>query len=106
MPAPGAIADPPATSWRGGLKRTAGEFKDDNLTAWAAALTYYSVLSIFPAILVVVSLVGLAGQGTTDELIKNIGDMAPGAVRDLLVGAVRQLQGSGGGAGVIAVVSL
>ncbi|QKW36198.1 YihY/virulence factor BrkB family protein [Actinomadura sp. NAK00032] len=106
MRVPGAIADPPATSWRGALKRTVGEFKDDNLTAWAAALTYYSILSIFPAILVVVSLVGLAGRSTTDDLINNIGDLAPGAVRDLLVSSVRQLQDSGGGAGVIAVVSL
>ncbi|MFG2020309.1 YihY/virulence factor BrkB family protein [Actinomadura geliboluensis] len=106
MPVPGAIADPPATSWRGALKRTFGEFKRDNLTAWAAALTYYSILSIFPALLVVVSLVGLAGRSTTDELIKNIGELAPGAVRDLLVSSVRQLQGSSGGAGVIAVVAL
>ncbi|MER7546808.1 YhjD/YihY/BrkB family envelope integrity protein [Spirillospora sp. NPDC127506] len=106
MPTPGVIADAPPTSWVGALKRTVGEFKHDNLTAWAAALTYYSILSIFPAILVVVSLVGLAGQSTTDDLIANIGDMAPGAVRDLLVGSVRQLQGSSGGAGAIAVVSL
>ncbi|MEV4678799.1 YihY/virulence factor BrkB family protein, partial [Actinomadura sp. NPDC049382] len=106
MPVPGAIADPPAASWRGALKRTFGEFKRDNLTAWAAALTYYSILSIFPALLVVVSLVGLAGRSTTDELIKNIGELAPGAVRDLLVSSVRQLQGSSGGAGVIAVVAL
>ncbi|WP_084262899.1 YihY/virulence factor BrkB family protein [Actinomadura formosensis] len=106
MRTPGVIADAPATSWRGALKRTVAEFKSDELTAWAAALTYYSVLSIFPAILVVVSLVGLAGQSTTDELIKNIGTLAPGAVRDLLVSSVRQLQGGTGGAGVIAVVSL
>lgn len=105
MRTPGVIADAPATSWRGALKRTVAEFKSDELTAWAAALTYYSVLSIFPAILVVVSLIGLAGRSTTDELIKNIGTLAPGAVRDLLVSSVRQLQG-GGGAGVIAVVSL
>ncbi|SNS97531.1 membrane protein [Actinomadura meyerae] len=106
MRVPGAIAHPPATSWRGALKRTVGEFKRDNLTAWAAALTYYSILSIFPALLVVVSLVGLAGRSTTDDLIANIGDLAPGAVRDLLVSSVRQLQNSGGGAGVIAAVSL
>ena len=105
MPAPRAIADPPAASWTAALKRTAGEVKRDNLTAWAAALTYYSVLSIFPALLVVVSLVGLAGQSTTDDLIANIGDLAPGAVRDLLVSSVRQLQG-GGGAGVAAAIGL
>ena len=106
MPTPRVIADPPPTSWTAALKRTAGEAKDDNLTAWAAALTYYSILSIFPAILVVVSLVGLAGRSATDDLISDIGDLAPGAVRDLLVGSVRQLQGGSGGAGAIAVVGL
>jgi membrane protein len=106
VPTPRVIADAPPTSPVGALKRTVGEFKRDNLTAWAAALTYYSILSIFPAILVVVSLVGLAGRSTTDDLIANIGTMAPGAVRDLLVSSVRQLQGSSGGAGAIAVVSL
>ncbi|TDD87200.1 YihY/virulence factor BrkB family protein [Actinomadura darangshiensis] len=98
---PGRTAAPA----RGVLKRTAGEFKKDNVTAWAAALTYYSVLSIFPAILVVVSLVGLAGQSATDDLIDGIGDLAPGSVRDLLISSVRQLQG-GGGAGVLAIVGL
>ncbi|GAA1799533.1 YihY/virulence factor BrkB family protein [Actinomadura chokoriensis] len=106
VPAPRVIADAPPTSWVGALKRTVREFQNDNLTAWAAALTYYSILSIFPAILVVVSLVGLAGRSTTDDLIANIGTMAPGAVRDLLVSSVRQLQGSSGGAGAIAIVGL
>jgi hypothetical protein len=36
-------------AWLGVLKRTVNEFRDDNLTDWAAALTYYAVLSIFPA---------------------------------------------------------
>lgn len=59
---PGAPTDLPVRSWGQALKRTAGEFKKDNLSDWAAALTYYSILSIFPAILVVVSLVGLAAS--------------------------------------------
>ena len=41
-------------SWWGILKRTVKEFRDDNLTDWAAALTYYGVLAIFPALLVMV----------------------------------------------------
>ena len=43
----------------GTLKRTVAEFSEDKLQHWAAALTYYAVLSIFPALLVMVSLVGL-----------------------------------------------
>ncbi|WP_412517704.1 YihY/virulence factor BrkB family protein [Actinomadura madurae] len=103
---PGAPTDLPVRSWGQALKRTAGEFKKDNLSDWAAALTYYSILSIFPAILVVVSLVGLAGQSATDDLIDSVGDLAPGSVRDLLISSIRQLEGGSGGAGVVAVLSL
>ncbi|WP_433479502.1 YihY/virulence factor BrkB family protein [Spirillospora sp. CA-142024] len=103
---PGSPTDLPARSWGQALKRTAGQFQKDNLSDWAAALTYYSVLSIFPAILVVVSLVGLSGTSATDSLIDNVGDLAPGAVRDLLISSIRQLQGGSGGAGAIAVLSL
>ena len=42
-------------SWVGVLKRTVREFREDNLTDWAAALTYYGILSIFPALLALVS---------------------------------------------------
>jgi membrane protein len=53
----------PAHPRKGGvvqtLKRTVAEFQEDNLTDWAAALTYYAVLSIFPCLLVLVSLLGL-----------------------------------------------
>lgn len=103
---PKTSTDLPARSWGQTLKRTFGEFQKDNLSDWAAALTYYSILSIFPAILVVVSLVGMAGQSATDNLVKNVGSLAPGAVRDLLVSSIRQLEGGAGGAGVVAVLSL
>jgi membrane protein len=51
-----------ARSWLGVLKRTFREFKDDNLMDWAAALTYYGVLALFPGVIVLVSLLGLLGQ--------------------------------------------
>src|SRR4051812_40213642 len=56
-------------SWLGVLKRSIREFKDDNLTDWAAALTYYGILSIFPALLVLVSVLGLIGDSATQSLI-------------------------------------
>jgi membrane protein len=46
-------------SWLGAVKRTVTEFRDDNLTDWAAALTYYAVLSLFPAVIALVSILGL-----------------------------------------------
>src|SRR5437763_1160223 len=44
------------------LKRTVGEFRADNLTDWAAALTYYGVLALFPALVALVSIVGFLGN--------------------------------------------
>src|SRR5215212_1873060 len=49
----------PRGTWKGTFKRTLTEFKEDKLNHWGAALTYYAVLSLFPALLVLVSLVGL-----------------------------------------------
>jgi len=51
--------DIPAPGWKAILKRTVKEFQNDNLTDWAAALTYYAVLALFPALIVLVALVGL-----------------------------------------------
>jgi membrane protein len=93
-------------SWWQVLKRTAKEFNNDRLTDWAAALTYYSVLSIFPGLLVVVSLLGLFGKSTVDSVVKDVGSAAPGAVRDILVGATQSIQSSQSTAGVLAIVAL
>ena len=66
-------------SWGGVLKRTFKEFQEDNLTDWAAALTYYAVLSIFPALIVLVSMLGLIGDSATDPLLDNLGERRPRA---------------------------
>jgi membrane protein len=102
----GTPSDLARGSWRAAIKRTLAEFKDDDLTDRAAALTYYGVLSIFPAMLVVVSAVGLAGRSASQSLIDNLTDLAPSQVRDVLVTALQQLQGSRGGAGLVAALGL
>jgi membrane protein len=96
----------PKRSWWGVLKRTVAEFKDDNLTDWAAALTYYGILAIFPALLVVVSILGLVGESATQPLIDNIATVAPGAAQEIVTDAIRNLQRSQGAAGVLFVVGL
>lgn len=96
----------PGSSWRAALKRTVREYQADNLRDWAAALTYYSVLSIFPALLVLVSLIDLAGQATIQALLDNLGQVAPGSVNQILEAAIRNLQQNRGSAGVLAVVAL
>ncbi|MFG2132907.1 YhjD/YihY/BrkB family envelope integrity protein [Streptomyces sp. NPDC048751] len=96
----------PRQSWLAVLKGTVKEFKDDELTDRAAALTYYGVLAMFPALLVLVSMLGLAGKSATDEVLNNIKTLAPGSARDIISDAVQQLQGRGGIGSVMAVVGL
>ncbi|HEY8556840.1 MAG TPA: YihY/virulence factor BrkB family protein [Actinomycetes bacterium] len=82
------------------------EFQVDNLKDWAAALTYYSVLSIFPALLVLISLLDLAGPSTIQKLLDNLGQVAPGSVNQILEGAIRNLRQTRGSAGVLALAGL
>jgi len=93
-------------SWIGVLRRTVSEFSDDNLTDWAAALTYYAVLAIFPALIVVVSVLGLIGESATQPLIDNLGSVAPGPAKEIFTSAIENIQGSQGTAGVFFVVGL
>ena len=100
-------ADPKKKAATGGvLGRTAREFKEDNVTDWAAALTYYGVLAIFPAILALVSIVGLLGQSATQALVDNLGQVAPGPAKEIFTTAIENLQKSQGAAGVLFVVGL
>ena len=87
------------------LKRTAKEFSDDNLPHWAAALTYYGVLSIFPALLAAVAVLGLLGSSAIQPMIDNLGTVAPGPAQEILTSALQGLQDSGGG-GLLLVVAL
>jgi membrane protein len=93
-------------SWLAAAKRTLREFVDDQLSDRAAALTYYAVLSIFPGLLVVVSLLGLLGQSATQPLISNLTQHAPSNVRQIIVPAVNNLQNGHGAAGLAAIVGL
>jgi membrane protein len=107
---PDSPADLGKKSWFGVAKRAFTEFKDDNITDWSAALTYYAVLSIFPGIIVFVSLLGLLGQGpdTVQKLLDaltNIGvpKEALGSLRKPITDVV-QLQSGKAGFALIAGV--
>jgi membrane protein len=93
-------------SWWHVLKRTVREFQRDKLLDWAAALTYYSMMSIFPGIVVLMSLLGLLGPSATKALTDNVQQMAPGPARDLVLKAIQELQGSSHLAGPFAIVGL
>ena len=90
----------------GTIKRTLKEFSEDNLTDWAAALTYYTVLAIFPALIVLVSILGLVGESATKPLLDNLGTVAPGPAKEIFTNSIKSLQGSQGAAGVLFVVGL
>ena len=103
---PDSPTDLGGSSWGGAVKRTVREFQEDNLTDWAAALTYYGILSIFPMLIVLVSLLGLIGQSATQPLIDNLGTVAPGPAKQIFTSAITNLQQSQGAAGVLFVVGL
>ncbi len=92
--------------WLGALRRTAREYKDDNVGDWAAALTYYGILSLFPALIATLSVLGLFGKSATQPVLDNVAELAPGPARDVLTGAVEELQRSQRSAGVLFVVGL
>ncbi|MFJ8821009.1 YihY/virulence factor BrkB family protein [Streptomyces sp. NPDC102467] len=104
--APKAPTDLPKRSWTAVLKGSLREFKDDELTDRAAALTYYGVLSLFPALLVLVSLLGVTGKSASDKVLSNLKQLAPGSARDIITQAVEQLQGNSGTGSLIAIVGL
>jgi membrane protein len=100
------LTDLSADSWKDAFKRTRVAFKEDKLTDWAAALTYYGVLAIFPALLVVVSVLGLIGDSVTDSLLENLEEVAPGPAQEILENAITNLQGSQGASGMAFVIGL
>ncbi len=93
-------------AWPGMLKRTVKEFRADNLTDWAAALTYYGVLAIFPALIALVSVLGLIGHSAIQPLIDNLNTLAPGPARTIFVNAITNLQRSQGAAGLLVFIGI
>ncbi|WP_342342111.1 YihY/virulence factor BrkB family protein [Streptomyces prasinopilosus] len=104
--APDSPTDLPKRSWAAVLKGTVKEFQKDELTDRAAALTYYSILALFPALLALVSLLGVVGQSATQSILDNIQQLAPGQAREVLSSAVRQMQGQSGIGSLVAILGL
>jgi len=93
-------------SWKYIARKTLREFSDDQCTDLAAALTYYSVLALFPALLALVSLLGLVGQrGKTDELVGVLSDMGAGSVADTIKGPLQQLT-ENSSAGLVLIIGI
>jgi membrane protein len=90
------------------LKRTATEFQEDNLSDWAAALTYYGLLSLFPALIAMVSLIGIFGdpKSTTQSLTEIITEIGPQSAAETFKGPIESITKSSGTAGIAFVLGL
>jgi membrane protein len=90
------------------VKRTIAEFREDNLSDAAAALTYYSVLSIFPALIALVSIVGLVGdpQTVTDALNDIVSSIGPSSAVETFKGPIEDITSSRGAAGILLVLGI
>jgi membrane protein len=101
-------SDLPKRSWGPTLVRTLKEFKEDKLNHWAAALTYYAVLSLFPALLVMVALVGLFAEpaSVTKFLTDVIGSLGPASAVETFKDPIESVTRSGGQAGIAAIIGV
>ncbi|RIV30212.1 YihY/virulence factor BrkB family protein [Micromonospora radicis] len=104
-PLPRRIRQLSWSTWRGVLVRSGQHYLRDNCTDWAAALTYYGVLALFPSAVVVVALVGLVSDGerTVDTLLDLGRDIGAGSVvaNESFVGTVRAVVDQNSSAGVL-----
>src|SRR3954469_7187626 len=98
----------PRESWTGTLKRTASEFREDKLNHWGAALTYYAVLSLFPAVLVLVSLVGLFADPVrvTKVLTDTVSQLGPDSAAKTFQGPINAITAHRGTAGLMFAVGI
>ncbi len=90
------------------LKRTATEFMEDNLTDWAAALTYYGLLALFPALIAMVSLIGLVGdpKSTTSTLTEIVSEIGPESAVETFSGPIESIASNQSAAGFAFVAGL
>jgi membrane protein len=105
---PDAPTDVTKQSWKYIARKTLREFSKDQCTDLAAALTYYAVLALFPALIALLSLVGLVGQGkqTVDTLLGILRDIGAGSAADTLGPTLETLAGRSGAAGFAFVLGL
>jgi membrane protein len=87
------------------VKRTVTEFLEDGLTDWAAALTYYGLLALFPALIAFVGIVGLVADpaGATKTITDIVTQIGPSSAADTFSGPIQSVTQSSSTSGVIAV---
>ncbi|RQX05391.1 YihY/virulence factor BrkB family protein [Micromonospora inaquosa] len=104
---PDSPTDLPGSGWKAAFRRTITEFQDDSLTDWAAALTYYGVLSIFPGVLVLISLLGLLGESATEGVRDTVNQAVPNdSIQKIINEAIGTADRNGGLASIAAIIGL
>jgi membrane protein len=90
------------------LKRTLTEFSEDNLSDWAASLTYYGLLALFPALIALVGLLGLVGdpQSTTKSITQIITHLGPSSAAQTFAGPIKSITAHKSTAGIMGIVGL
>jgi membrane protein len=90
------------------LKRTVTEFSEDNLSDWAAALTYYGLLALFPALIALVGLIGLVGdpQSTTKSITQIVTKIGPSSAAQTFAGPIKSITSHKSTAGIMGIVGI
>ena len=90
------------------LKRAFAEYREDNMGDWAAALTYYGLLALFPALIALVALVGLVGSpaSTTNQLLEIVGKIGPSSATKTFEGPIKSITEQRSTAGVLLIVGI
>jgi membrane protein len=105
---PRKLSELPQGAWRRIAKRTFDQYRADGVTNLAAALTYRSILSLFPGLIALVALLGVLGQypQTFNAVLRIVGGFAPASTVESVSGPVRQIITHKGGASALLGVGL
>jgi membrane protein len=107
QPGPESPTELTKPGWWGVLKRTFKQFQTDNLSDWAAALTYYGILSLFPGLLALVSALGMLSKSAPGTVINTIQQFLPPQAQPVIGPAItKALQNAQSGASVFAILGL
>jgi len=90
------------------LKRTFREFSEDNLTDWAAALVYYGLLALFPALIAFVGIIGffVDPASATRTITGIVTSLGPSTAADTFAGPIRSITSKPGASGIMAIVGI
>jgi membrane protein len=103
---PDSPTELPKSSLVAVLKQSRAEFRNDNLTTLAAALTYYGVLAMVPGLIVLFTALGLFGKKVTNNVVSEVNHVAPGSTGHFVQTLLHQAQSHKTGTGIMAIVGL